>query len=73
MLERYQRKLPLEVLTHDTPLGYGAPVDHLLRHVAEDATWHYTLAEGAKGVQLAEAGYQSSRERRWIDLPDLEI
>jgi predicted dehydrogenase len=44
-----------------------------LRHVAEDAPWHYTLAEGAKGVQLAEAGYRSWRERRWIDLDELEI
>jgi hypothetical protein len=24
-------------------------------------------------VQLAEAGYQSARERRWVDLADLEI
>lgn len=39
VLERYQRKLPLEVLTHDTPLGYGASVDHLLRHVAEVAAY----------------------------------
>jgi len=29
--------------------------------------------EGAKGVQLAELGYQSSAERRWIDVPDLEV
>jgi predicted dehydrogenase len=53
--------------------GFKVQWEGFLRHVAEDAPWHYTLAEGAKGVQLAEAGYQSSRERRWIDLPDLEI
>jgi len=29
--------------------------------------------EGAKGVQLAEACYQSDRERRWIDLPALTL
>jgi hypothetical protein len=27
--------------------------------------------EGAKGVQLAEAGLQSWEERKWIDLEDL--
>ena len=53
--------------------GFKVQWEGFLRHVVEDAPWSYTLAEGAKGVQLAEAGYQSSRERRWIDLPDLEI
>ena len=53
--------------------GFKVQWEQFLRHIAEDAPWHYTLAEGAKGVQLAEAGYRSWRERRWIDLPDLEI
>lgn len=53
--------------------GFKVQWEQFLRHVAEDAPFHYTLVEGAKGVQLAEAGYQSSRERRWVDLPDLEI
>lgn len=53
--------------------GFKVQWEQFLRHVAEDAPWNYTLAEGAKGVQLAEAGYQSWRERRWIDLEDLEI
>jgi len=44
-----------------------------LRHVAEDAPFVPTLLEGAKGVQLAEAAYQSARDRRWIDLPALAI
>jgi len=53
--------------------GFKVQWEAFLRHVAEDAPWAYTLAEGAKGVQLAEAGYRSWRERRWIDLADLEI
>lgn len=53
--------------------GFKVQWEQFLRHVGDDAPWRYTLAEGAKGVQLAEAGYQSWRERRWIDLPDLEI
>lgn len=42
-----------------------------LQHVALDEPWRHGLLEGAKGVQLAEAGQQSWRERRWIDLEDL--
>ena len=53
--------------------GFKVQWEGFLRHLAEDAPWHYTLAEGAKGVQLAEAGYQSWRERRWVDLNELEI
>ncbi len=53
--------------------GFKVQWEEFLRHVLEDGPWHYGLAEGAKGVQLAEAGYQSARERRWVDLEDLEI
>ena len=53
--------------------GFKVQWEAFLRHVAEDAPWSYTLAEGAKGVQLAEAGYRSSKERRWIDLENLGL
>ena len=53
--------------------GFKVQWEQFLRHVAEDGPWSYTLEEGAKGVQLAEAGYRSSKERRWIDLEDLAI
>jgi predicted dehydrogenase len=53
--------------------GFKVQWEQFLRHVVEDAPWKYDLVEGAKGVQLAEAGVQSWQERRWIDLPDLEI
>jgi predicted dehydrogenase len=53
--------------------GFKVQWEQFLRHVVEDGPWAYTLTEGAKGVQLAEAGYQSARERRWVDLADLEI
>lgn len=52
--------------------GFKVQWEMFLRHVAEDAPWRFDLMEGAKGVQLAEAGLQSWAERRWIDLPDLE-
>ncbi|MGP3959804.1 Gfo/Idh/MocA family protein [Nonomuraea sp. 3N208] len=44
-----------------------------LRHVVEDAEFPWDLLEGAKGVQLAELAMRSWHERRWIDIPDLEI
>lgn len=52
--------------------GFKVQWEQFLRHIVEDAPWHYTLMEGAKGVQLAELGCQSWRERRWVDVPALE-
>ncbi len=42
-----------------------------LRHVALDEPFRWTLMEGAKGVQLAELGMQSWREKKWVDVPAL--
>ena len=42
-----------------------------LRHVALDEPFRYSLMEGAKGVQLAELGMQSWKERAWKDVPEL--
>jgi predicted dehydrogenase len=42
-----------------------------LKHVVLGTPYRYDLFEGAKGVQLAELGLQSWRERRWIDVPSL--
>ncbi|MBB4120932.1 Gfo/Idh/MocA family protein [Martelella radicis] len=53
--------------------GFKVQWEQFLRHVLEDAPFAYTLSEGAKGVQLAEAGYRSARERRWVDIEDLGI
>ena len=43
-----------------------------LKHVAVDAPFRWDLKEGAKGVQLALLGEQSSAERRWLDVPELD-
>jgi predicted dehydrogenase len=53
--------------------GYRAGWELFLGHVAEEAPFPAPLLEGAKSVQLAEACYQSNRERRWIDLPELVL
>jgi len=42
-----------------------------LKHVVIDAPFRWNLLAGAKGVQLAELGLQSWRERRWVDVPAL--
>ncbi len=42
-----------------------------LKHVVLDTPWRYDLMEGAKGVQLAELGMQSWKDRRWVDVCDL--
>jgi predicted dehydrogenase len=53
--------------------SYRAGWELFLKHVAEDAPFASSLLEGAKGVQLAEACYQSNRERRRVDLPALTV
>ncbi|MCC6682849.1 MAG: Gfo/Idh/MocA family oxidoreductase [Phycisphaeraceae bacterium] len=42
-----------------------------LRHVALDEPFRWSLREGAKGVQLAELGMQSWRQKQWLDVPAL--
>ncbi|HET6436924.1 MAG TPA: Gfo/Idh/MocA family oxidoreductase [Anaeromyxobacter sp.] len=54
------------------PNAFQAQWELFLRHVAFDEPFRWTLLEGAKGVQLAEMGLESSRRRCWVDLPDLE-
>jgi predicted dehydrogenase len=53
--------------------GYHAGWELFLRHVAEHAPFPSPFVEGAKSVQLAEACYQSDRERRWIELRALTV
>jgi predicted dehydrogenase len=51
--------------------AFKAQWELFLRHVVRGDPFPWTLLEGAKGVQLAEAGLQSWRERRWVDLAEL--
>ena len=52
--------------------GFKVQWEEFIRHVVEDGPWEYDLLSGAKGVQLAELGYRSSAERKWLDVPELE-
>jgi predicted dehydrogenase len=53
--------------------GFKTEWEMFIRHLYEDAPFKWNLLEGAKGVQLAEAGLRSSKERRWIDIEPLRI
>ena len=53
--------------------GFKIQWEHFIRHVVENEPWKWTLAEGAKGVQLVETALQSWNERRWVDVPALDI
>ena len=53
--------------------GFKIQWEDFIRHVVADTPWRFDLTEGAKGVQLAELGLKSWAERRWIDVPALDI
>ncbi|WP_201838229.1 Gfo/Idh/MocA family protein [Microvirga zambiensis] len=53
--------------------GFKTQWEIFVRHVVEDAPYKYTLVEGAKGVQLVECALESWRERRWVDVPPLNV
>jgi predicted dehydrogenase len=59
--------------TTEYPNGFRAQWEMFLRHVAGEGDFPWDLRAGARAVQLAEAGLQSWKERRWIDLPELSF
>jgi len=52
--------------------AFRAQWELFLKHLAFDEPFPWDLLEGAKGVYLAECGYKSWEERRWIDLEKLD-
>jgi predicted dehydrogenase len=53
--------------------GFKMQWEQFLRAVTEGAPFPWDLAEGAKGVQLAELARQSSAEGRRVDVPPLAV
>ncbi len=53
--------------------GFKVEWEMFLRHVVLDEPFPYDLREGAKGVQLAEAGLQSWDKRAWVTLDELPV
>jgi len=51
--------------------AFKAEWELFLRHVVRDEPFKWNLLEGAKGVQLAELGLKSWRQRTWVDVPEL--
>jgi predicted dehydrogenase len=52
--------------------AFKAEWELFLRHVAGEGDFRWNLLEAAKGVQLAELGLRSWKERRMLDVPPLE-
>jgi predicted dehydrogenase len=42
-----------------------------IKHVVLGTPFSWTMREGAKGVQLAELGCESWKQRKWLDVPRL--
>ncbi len=55
----------------DLDNGFRTQWEQFLRHVLEDAPHPYDFLAGARGVQLAELGLQSSAEGRRLEIPEL--
>lgn len=51
--------------------AFKAQWELFLKHVVLDTPFENDLLEGAKGVQLAELGLESWKQRRWLDVEDL--
>jgi predicted dehydrogenase len=45
--------------------------EHFLRHVAHGEPFPWDFHAATRGVQLAELGMRSWRERRWVEVPEL--
>jgi predicted dehydrogenase len=58
-------------ITYDN--GFKIQWEDFIRHLFAGTPWKFDLVEGAKGVQLAELGLKSWAERRWLDVPALNI
>src|SRR2546421_731986 len=52
--------------------AFKAQWELFLRHVAGEGPFRWGLLEGAKGVQLAELGYKTWRQKKWLDVPKLK-
>ena len=53
--------------------AFKAQWELYIRHLCEGAPFRWGLLEGAKGVQLVDCALASWAERRWIDVPKLEV
>jgi predicted dehydrogenase len=52
--------------------AFKAQWELFLKHVAGEGGFRWNLLEGAKGVQLAELGLKSWKQRKWLEVPSLK-
>jgi predicted dehydrogenase len=52
--------------------AFKAEWELFLKHVAGEGKFRWNLLEGAKGVQLAELGLKSWKQKKWLDVPRLK-
>jgi predicted dehydrogenase len=55
------------------PNAFRAQWELFLRHVVCDEPFPWDFVEGAKGIQLAEIALESSRARRWFEVPEIVV
>ena len=55
----------------DADNAFKVQWEHFLRHVAHGEPFPWDFRAAARGVQLAELGMRSWRERRWVEVPEL--
>jgi predicted dehydrogenase len=53
--------------------GFKAQWEQFIRHIVEDAPHPFDFMAGVRGIRLAEAGLESSRENRRVTLGDLSV
>ena len=53
--------------------GFKVQWELFLRHVVLDEPFPWDFLAAAKGIQLAELGMRSWRERRWVEVPELSL
>ena len=52
--------------------AFKAQWELYLRHVAGEGDFRWYLLQGARGVQLAELGLKSWKQRKWQDVPEIK-
>ena len=52
--------------------GFKLQWADFLRAVAAGEPYEHDLGAGARGLQLVDIALRSSRERRWIDMPEAD-
>ena len=53
--------------------AFRAQWELFLKHVSGEGAFRWNLLEGAKGVQLAELGLKSWKQRKWLEVPALKL